>query len=383
MSTYLKWLMILPLLLVFTPQTLGQSSLQIEIVGTWEPISVNPLMIQFFEDGILAASDASGALTGTYRFISEDVVEFEFSNGLSQVFEIAILGNILVAQQLGSNTVFQYQRVEEQRLPRESNSILFVRGNSVLGSTLYMISSNGEGEIQLSDDKTGFYVYPNWSSDGERIAFTYTNDSDQMNWNIAVMEMQSRTVRLLTEEGLNWAGSWNPFNNGILVWTDPPNEQLFEIPTETLYFDDGYHRMNPAWSPNGNYIVYSKAVRGYELWLFDVRTMTERQLTIGYANAFPGSAPWNSEGDQVVFSSVVDGDFEIYTIDTHTQETTQLTLNNSVDDVSPSWHPHQNQIIYSSSEDGDYELYIIDEDGTNRRQVTQNEVDDLYPSWRP
>ena len=41
------------------------------------------------------------------------------------------------------------------------------------------------------------------------------------------------------------------------------------------------------------------------------------------------------------------------------------------------------RIAYASDVDGDFEIFVMRPDGTRRRQITHNRVDDVAPSWSP
>lgn len=58
-------------------------------------------------------------------------------------------------------------------------------------------------------------------------------------------------------------------------------------------------------------------------------------------------------------------------------------LDTTAYEISPAWSPDGSSIVFSSDLDGDYELYEIAPDGRNLRQVTSNDVADLYPDWQP
>jgi TolB protein len=60
----------------------------------------------------------------------------------------------------------------------------------------------------------------------------------------------------------------------------------------------------------------------------------------------------------------------------------QLT-DNDVPDLYPAWSPDGEEIAFSSDRDGDSEIFIMNTDGSGVRQLTDNDVPDLYPLWSP
>ena len=55
----------------------------------------------------------------------------------------------------------------------------------------------------------------------------------------------------------------------------------------------------------------------------------------------------------------------------------------SGDDLNPAWSPDGQQIVFSSDRDGggDSEIFVMSSDGSNITQLTDNAVDDSYPSF--
>jgi Tol biopolymer transport system component len=60
----------------------------------------------------------------------------------------------------------------------------------------------------------------------------------------------------------------------------------------------------------------------------------------------------------------------------------QLTDNDSADGF-PSWSPDGDRIAFESGRDGDWEIFVMNADGTNVRQLTNNDTLDWYASWSP
>ena len=55
--------------------------------------------------------------------------------------------------------------------------------------------------------------------------------------------------------------------------------------------------------------------------------------------------------------------------------------NNPASDGSPSWSPDGTKIIFSSVRDGNNEIYVMDEDGRNVKRLTENKQSDSDPDW--
>lgn len=98
---------------------------------------------------------------------------------------------------------------------------------------------------------------------------------------------------------------------------------------------------------------------------------------------------WSPDGARVGFAARWDGDAEIYVMNADGSDLVQLTKN-AVEDTGPAWSPDGTRIVYSSQRDpvtgsqgSDSDIYVINADGSNQKQLTDNESDDYCPSWSP
>jgi dipeptidyl aminopeptidase/acylaminoacyl peptidase len=78
----------------------------------------------------------------------------------------------------------------------------------------------------------------------------------------------------------------------------------------------------------------------------------------------------------IAFISGRDGNNEIYLMNTDGSNRIQIT-DNDVPDVLPKWSPDGNTIVFSSSDSqGTEGIFLIDADGTNRRVLVQTTYGD-------
>ena len=91
-------------------------------------------------------------------------------------------------------------------------------------------------------------------------------------------------------------------------------------------------------------------------------------------------AAWSPDGQQIAFTSSRDGDDEIFAVNVDGSNLRQLTDNNAKD-TSSAWSADGLQIVFSSDRDGDWEIYVMNADGSDVRQLTDNDVVDESPAW--
>jgi len=92
---------------------------------------------------------------------------------------------------------------------------------------------------------------------------------------------------------------------------------------------------------------------------------------------------WSPVNDQIVFVSTDVGNDEIYIIDANSGgDPVRLTYNDWEWDKHPSWSPDGSQIVfYSNRGSGRRQLWMMNADGTNVRNISNNEWEDWDPVW--
>lgn len=146
----------------------------------------------------------------------------------------------------------------------------------------------------------------------------------------------------------------------------------------------------PSFSPDGKRFVYRTFEKaGYGLRIMNLETKTVTALTQDYDN-FP---LWSPRGDLIMFSRLVDGAYEIYTIKPDGTSLKRLTFTHG-NDAHQGWSPDGEYIVFASSRMGfkdeivytdapqPYgELFVMRFDGTHVEQLTDNQWEEGTPAW--
>ncbi|RKU22510.1 hypothetical protein C6500_03145 [Candidatus Poribacteria bacterium] len=90
---------------------------------------------------------------------------------------------------------------------------------------------------------------------------------------------------------------------------------------------------------------------------------------------------------KILFTSVRDGNREVYIMNSDGSEQVRLT-DHPDNDLNAVWSPTGEQILFTSDRDGKRDLYLINPDGSNIRRVFKNELKRTftlrdYPTWSP
>jgi TolB protein len=184
--------------------------------------------------------------------------------------------------------------------------------------------------------------------------------------------------------------SADPAEVGQIVVMDSDGSHL-RVVTHDVGHDD-----YPSFSPDGARLVYRvgdsnerlHTQRGLRILSLGDGEVT--RLTNG-SDDFP---TWSSRGDRIAFTGFESGDFEIYTIRSNGTGLRQLTHTHG-NDAHQVWSPDGRWIAFVSSRMGwkdegrmggaqPYgEIFVMRADGTNVRQLTDDQWEEGVASWAP
>ncbi|MEM7031389.1 MAG: hypothetical protein AAF629_17640 [Chloroflexota bacterium] len=144
----------------------------------------------------------------------------------------------------------------------------------------------------------------------------------------------------------------------------------------TFAKDSDLKVLEAIFSPDGTQIAYLKQDRQtkvIDIFTLDLDTQEETQLTdddTGKANI-----AWSPKGDLIGYVGLVGEDLDpndIYTVTVSDGEVTRLTSVVDRDALNGdfAWSPDGSQILFSTLRDGNPEIYVMDADGDNPTNLT-------------
>lgn len=283
----------------------------------------------------------------------------------------------------------------------------------VVGGEIFTMRGDGAERVPLTTTPgRRVSVDPDWSPDGQRIAFARGSATGSI-W---VMGADGRGARRLTRppgRGGDGAPAWSPDGARIvfsrlrfgddrltssIIAVDVENgrEQRLVTVTATRRLDIV---ADPAWSPDGGRIAYTRYALDRDahfrpaLHLLDVAT--------GHSRRFEdqaGAAAWSPDGTRIAFTSIRDrnGDTcysdecryhgELYVKNADGSGATRLTENDG-DDSAPTWAPDGSALAFASSRNspagGNFEVYVVRPDGGCLTWLTNGVGDSSSPDWQP
>jgi Tol biopolymer transport system component len=266
-----------------------------------------------------------------------------------------------------------------------------------------LISADGSVKLLTGDNTTTQEYFPSWAMDGKQLNFVSTrldpNDLGPTQINADGTGLENLTVvsaifSLAQSGRFDWDPAWSP-NGKQMIWSSlrDLNLELYLIDTAKDFKIENAKRMTnggardwfATWSPDGKTIVRASDASGTEnIYVMTLATGQEVLLTSG---DFDETRPaFSLDGQSVIYVSdegetLVKGELNFLTVPITGGES--KAPGTTVFAGAPVWTPDSTQVAYMSNESGTWQIYVMDQDGANKRRITPDDGDYVYPVWRP
>jgi len=309
---------------------------------------------------------------------------------------------------------------------------------------IYVMEATGENvRLAIAEGH-----HPSWSPDGTEIVYsTVGRDMPTTRTTIPsalwVVSLKTGAKRLLTQSDAIQP-SWSPHGHRIAYWFLPPNVGRSDIATipsgggnAVVVTRDAATNWNPVWSPDGKFLYFASDRRGnMSFWRVEIDeqtgavrgepevvgtpstfsrhlsfsrdgkrllyVQTSQQSNIKAIEFNPktgkvtGEPFWVTRGDRQISRPELspDGKQFVMRLQRRTQDDLAVVnrdgsnwrdiTNDQFFDRYPRWSPDGRSIVFTSDRSGNYEIWTINADGTNLRQLTFNsERGAGFPIWSP
>lgn len=188
---------------------------------------------------------------------------------------------------------------------------------------------------------------------------------------IFVADVEELTVRQITDSRLDpmWP-TWSPDGTQIAFISDYPfSLYVIDLASDsppTLLAGPGVGLFD--WSPDGQMIAFSMSTDNSrdptvtEIYTVDVETAVVTQLTDN--NFYDISPAWSHDGDYIVYQSARGSAYEIVVMKADGTGIRQLTFDQDTDKRWPDFSPNDQYVVYLAEPAGTVgeagSLYIID-----------------------
>ena len=295
-------------------------------------------------------------------------------------------------------------RTARATFPGTNGQITFGKFNRALGDTQVFVSNpDGSHQVQLTTFPSEI---SDWSPDGSRVAFDFF---DGQTVQIGTINPDATGfVQLTTDENaFHGEPAWSPDGTRIAIESDagnfPAGEGIYIIDASTGTVLSrvsanpfGFFDTNPRWSPDGNWIVFTRArhfapsrnFHAFEgvnaLFLVHPDGTGLRQLTKWGLNA--ALPDWSPDGSTIVF---VNTEFlpiasDLFTIHPDGSGLTLLLKSAARTGVgNPRWSPDGTKIIFAGGiSPGLIGLWTVNSDGSDAAEIPALTGGALaFPAW--
>jgi TolB protein len=250
---------------------------------------------------------------------------------------------------------------------------------------LVVMNADGSGLRRLTEAPADGFA-SSWSADGRRIAFTSRRDGNR---EVYAMDADGSNVVRLTREPAedSWPrfspdGQWIAFVSARsgrreVYVMKPDGSGVRPLTTGALDVDGRL-----AWAPDSAHVLVRAIERGrmqdestpafqYSLALTDG---SARRLTVAAGRDY--NAVWSPDGKRIALDASRagawesdDGGWEIFTTAPDGSDRRNLTRN-EVNDWGPAWSPDGKRIAYCSGRDDKYEIHVMNADGSAATRLT-------------
>lgn len=264
---------------------------------------------------------------------------------------------------------------------------------------LYQISLDGRERRQLTfSSKTKFIdTMPRLSANGKHLAFLRSLGSHDQD--IHILEIPSGNITQVTSDHrLISSFRWGVRGAGFYFVSDRSGQsRLWFIAvigmSREIFQKSGIPRLTEqipyeldqfVISPDGRLLAYSKNQKGSQTQIIDLVSGGEKVRELGCIVASTrtyDSPQFSPDGRKVAFVSHRSGSAEIWLANFDCSQPVQLTKLGGESIGALRWSPGGVNLVFERIVDGQFEIYTIRLDGGGLQRLTNNEYDDLGPSW--
>lgn len=144
----------------------------------------------------------------------------------------------------------------------------------------------------------------------------------------------------------------------------------------------------PTFSPDGSKIAFVSNKDGSpRIYMMDVpkpgTSLNDIKATLITKRNRESSAPaWSPDGTKIAYCAMAQGIRQVWLYDLVTREERQLTQGPG-NKENPTWAPNSLHLLFNSSDAGACELYLINLNQTDAAKITSGAGEKRFPCWEP
>ncbi len=268
-------------------------------------------------------------------------------------------------------------------LPAENRQMLIIK-NLETNAETEILSANSPETMRLRS-------FPDWSSDGSKIAVIFERQGFDK---IVIYDVKTKQTESLQFKNFNQMDhlQWIPKKNALLVSArEAKFYQLWEISVAdkktTRITNDLNNYLSLKLSADGKRLLTTQNNFFTNIWTLAGENLTgEKQITFGISNrdGLSGIDSF-STGDIVYASNEGDsGNINLWRINPATSERREITKDAGKLNENPVISPDEKYIYFASDRGGKSAIWQIEANGENPKQITSVEnSNDTFPQISP
>jgi len=251
----------------------------------------------------------------------------------------------------------------------------------------------------VAGDKTqitsnpGNKYYPAWSPDGKRIVYSADSGDKANKLDLWTMDPDGKNqTNILTIPGDETNAAWSPDGQWIVFTTNNRADGVLQLMvvhpdgTGLKRISTDKQEFSAEWSPRMDKLVYVlSASNARYLWIRDPNNDfidTEQTMDFGRLKYFDDPA-WSPNGEWIAYTRLEGRTQDIYLNRTSSFGLEIKRLTNTTFDVYPAWSSDSQWILFNSNRDGNQEIYIMTIDGTQQTNLTNtDDVSEMQAAWQ-
>ena len=283
------------------------------------------------------------------------------------------------------------------------------------GEGIYLAKPDGSGLHQILVDMPGSEIHPDWSPDGQRLAFVRFTPDDKSELRVVNADGTGEELLASCELPCNSFGypDWNADGSRIYFSQDanagpdgvPSTFQIARLDMQSrdvevvLTREDTMSAEQPRISPDETRLVYTRfksptdAYAGSAIFVADVKGGPEHRLTDW--DIYGASPDWSPDGSRIVFNTFDLGAFQdittqvnLFTIKPNGSDIERLTSygENDTRATQPRWAPDGSGIVYTQVRGagfGTRTAAFLALNGTESRWADYEPIIATHPTLRP
>ncbi|HCP45971.1 MAG TPA: hypothetical protein DIU15_08020 [Deltaproteobacteria bacterium] len=257
----------------------------------------------------------------------------------------------------------------------------------------------------VSPEHTGNAMDPQWSPDGQKIAYEVANSQDKFT-DLYVLTMGAGEERIRPSAGasglsgrfvqqkqVNHEFAWSP-SNQLYAFASSGSNNDFDLYLRGVTVPIGTPQKEggAAFSSDGRKIAYCSAVSGEgDLYLLDIYALEKEPKRLTFAEGLDFYATWSPSSQQLAYAAMSEDGANIHVIDdvANPRSSDRALTSWKSNQIKPAWSPDGNWIAFFSNhgqqDHTQFDAYVVPSVGGQPFRVATNVVppERRGPTWTP